>query len=85
MQFPSDNNVWGSSATSAYNGGPAIETADTYGSSMAGGAFKINLPVTVDASRVYKITVESQDDSDSFNVGDEEEGPFSFYDWRDWY
>ena len=85
VQFPSDNNVWGSSATSAYNGGPAIETADTYGSSMAGGAFKINLPVTVDASRVYKITVESQDDSDSFNVGDEEEGPFSFYDWRDWY
>jgi hypothetical protein len=85
VQFPSDNNVWGSSATSAYNGGPAIETADTYGSSMAGGAFKINLPVTVDASRVYKITVESQDDSDSFNVGDEEDGPFSFYDWRDWY
>ena len=85
VQFPSDNNVWGSSATSAYNGGPAIETADTYGSSMAGGAFKIYLPVTVDASRVYKITVESQDDSDSFNVGDEEEGPFSFYDWRDWY
>ena len=78
VQFPSDNNVWGSSTTNAYNGGPAIETADTYGSSMAGGAFKIYLPVTVDASRVYKITVESQDDSDSLNVDDE---GWSFYEW----
>ena len=78
VQFPSDNNVWGSSTTNAYNGGPAIETADTYGSSMAGGAFKVYLPVTVDASRVYKITVESQDDSDSLNVDDE---GWSFYEW----
>ena len=78
VQFPSDYRVWGSWDTSAFNNGPAIETADTPMSSMAGGAFKVNLPVTVDASRVYKITVESQDDSDSLNVNN---AGYGFYDW----
>jgi len=55
-----------------------LETAASPDSTMAGGAFKISLPVSVDASRVYKITVESQDDSDSLNVSDDEG---SFYDW----
>lgn len=78
VQFPADHRVWGSWDTSAYNNGPAIETAYTPMSSMASGAFKVNLPVTVDASRVYKITVESQDDSDSLNVSNDGWG---FYDW----
>jgi hypothetical protein len=78
VQFPANYEAWESSETNAYNNGPAIETADTPDSSMASGAFKINLPVTVDASRVYKITIESQDDSDAFNVSDDD---VSFYDW----
>jgi hypothetical protein len=77
--FPADYSVWGNNNNSAWGDrGLAIETADTNLSSMAGGAFKIYLPVTVDASRVYKITVESQDDSDSLNVNAD---GWSFYDW----
>jgi len=79
VQFPADYSVWSDNNNQAWGEmGLAIETANSNGSSMAGGAFKIYLPVSVDASRVYKITVESQDDSDSLNVagmGD------SFYDW----
>jgi hypothetical protein len=78
IQFPANYEAWESSETNAYNNGPAIETADTPDSSMAGGAFKINLPIPVDASTVYKITIESQDDSDAFNVSDDD---VSFYDW----
>jgi len=79
VQFPATYSVWSDNNNQAWGEmGLAIETANSNGSSMAGGAFKIYLPVAVDASRVYKITVESQDDSDSLNVagmGD------SFYDW----
>jgi hypothetical protein len=78
IQFPALYAVWGSWETNAYNDGPAIETADTPMSTMADGAFKINLPMSLDASRVYKITVESQDDSDSLNVND---AGYGFYDW----
>jgi len=78
IQFPALYAVWGSGETNAYNGGPAIETADTPMSTMADGAFKINLPMSLDASRVYKITVESQDDSDSLNVNN---AGYGFYDW----
>ena len=78
IQFPALYAVWGSWETNAYNGGPAIETADTPMSTMADGAFKINLPMSLDASRVYKITVESQDDSDSLNVNN---AGYGFYDW----
>jgi hypothetical protein len=78
IQFPALYAVWGSWETNAYNDGPAIETADTPMSTMADGAFKINLPMSLDASRVYKITVESQDDSDSLNVNN---AGYGFYDW----
>jgi len=79
VQFPADYSVWSDNNNQACGEmGLAIETANSNGSSMAGGAFKIYLPVSVDASRVYKITVESQDDSDSLNV---EDSGSSFYDW----
>jgi hypothetical protein len=76
VQFPADYLVFGSWWEDAYNSGYAVETAGN--SDLPNGAFKINLPVTVDASRVYKITIESQDDSDSLNVDDSGSG---FYDW----
>ena len=76
VQFPADYRVFGSWWEDAYNSGYAVETAGN--SDLPNGAFKINLPVTVDASRVYKITIESQDDSDSLNVDDSGSG---FYDW----
>ena len=79
LQFPATYSVWDNNNNSAWGEmGLAIETADTNGSSMASGAFKIYLPTLVDASRVYKITVESQDDSDSLNVNDDG-GSFSDY------
>jgi hypothetical protein len=84
VHFPASYRVYRDSRDNAYNDGYAIET-NRENSSIPDGAFKINLPITVDASKVYKITVETQDDSQSLNVGDEEDGPFSFYDWRDWY
>jgi len=83
VQFPAQNLAFRDSNGDAFNGGYAVETARN--TDLPTGAFKINLPIPVDASRVYKITVESQDDSDAFNVGDVENYPdFNFYDWRDW-
>ncbi|CAB4541506.1 unannotated protein [freshwater metagenome] len=76
VAFPWSDYVFGDWNSSAYNNGYAIETNNN--SSIAPGAFKVNLPITVDASRVYKITVETQDDSDSLNVND---GGYGFYDW----
>jgi hypothetical protein len=76
IQFPAELNAFRDWQEDAYNGGYAIETEQN--SAMADGAFKINLPTTVDASKVYKITIESQDDSDSFNVAD---WGGSFYDY----
>jgi hypothetical protein len=78
VQFPADYRVWPSYANVDSDGNRVIETADSPDSTMASGAFKIYLPVAVDASRVYKITIESQDDSDSFDVSDDGGG---FYDW----
>jgi hypothetical protein len=78
VQFPADYRVFPSYANANLDGYRVIETADSPDSTMASGAFKISLPRMVDASRVYKITVESQDDSDSLNVGDDGGG---FYDW----
>jgi hypothetical protein len=78
-QFPVDYHVFSSYWNDADNNVYELETA--INSDVPDGAFKINLPVTVDASRVYKITIESQDDSDSLNVDDR---GFSFYDWFDW-
>ena len=83
VHFPSSHSVYVDWDNNAFNGGHAVETARN--TDVPDGAFKVNLPTTVDASRVYKITVETQDDSDSLNVGDEGDGPFSFYDWRDWW
>jgi hypothetical protein len=84
VQFPAQNLAFRDSNGDAFNGGYAVETARS--TDLPTGAFKINLPIPVDASRVYKITVESQDDSDAFNVGDVADNPdFSFYDWRDWW
>jgi hypothetical protein len=84
VQFPAQNRAFRDSSSEAFNGGYAVETARN--TDVPAGAFKLNLPMPVDASRVYKITVESQDDSDAFNVGDIADNPdFSFYDWRDWW
>lgn len=76
VQFPAQPYAFGDWNNSAYNNGYAIETNNN--SNIAPGAFKVNLPMTVDASKVYKITVESQDDSQSLNVG---WSGASFYDW----
>ena len=67
VNFPNSNHAYYNWNDSAYNNGYAIET-NGY-SSMPAGAFKVNLPTSVNASRVYKITVESMDDSPSINVG----------------
>ena len=77
IQFPDSFNVYQNDQADAYNDGYAVET-NQWNSSIADGAFKVNLPTTVDASRVYKITVETQDDSESFNVNDQD---WSFYRW----
>ncbi|CAB4660594.1 MAG: hypothetical protein F2704_06095 [Actinobacteria bacterium] len=65
--------------TDSYNldeWGPIIETAATSGSDMASGAFKFILPAPIDTSRVYKITVKTQDDSENFvEYGYAGEGP----------
>ena len=67
VNFPTSNHAYYNWNDSAYNNGYAIET-NGY-SSMPAGAFKVNLPTSVNASRVYKITVESMIDSPSINVG----------------
>jgi hypothetical protein len=46
--------------------GNCLETADTEGSNLPSNAFKVILPAPVNATRVYKITVESQDDASTF-------------------
>jgi hypothetical protein len=69
VRYPADDEVWGSWQWPSHYDGFAIETSGNLDSTLPDGAFKIVLPTAVDASRVYKITVESQDDSDSFNVG----------------
>ena len=79
VRFPAEGSrVYGDWENIAYNNERAIETNRDY-TDIPDGAFKINLPTTVDASRVYKITVETQDDSDSLNVGGI--AGWSFYDW----
>ena len=67
VNFPTSDLTYYNWTTSAYNDGYAIET-NAY-TSIPIGAFKVNLPTSVNASQVYKITVESQDDSPSINVG----------------
>jgi hypothetical protein len=67
VQFPSSGRVYYDYNYSAYNGGYAVETNND--TDLPVGSFKVNLPTAVDASKVYKITVESQDDSGSLNVG----------------
>jgi hypothetical protein len=54
-----------------YNGdcipsGGCLETAHSLESSVGPDAFRVTLPLSVDAAQVYKITVESQDDSNTF-------------------
>jgi hypothetical protein len=46
--------------------GTCLETADTEGSNLPSNAFKVILPAPVNATRVYKVTVESQDDASTF-------------------
>jgi hypothetical protein len=46
--------------------GTCLETSDTEGSNLPSNAFKVILPAPVNATRVYKITVESQDDASTF-------------------
>ena len=75
MQLPTSNRVFFDNMSTVYNDGYAFETNQN-NQSIPTGAFKINLPITVDATKVYKITVETQDDSDSLNL---DEGVFSFY------
>ena len=76
LNFPADNNVSGDWDSNAYNSGYGIET--NHSTSLSPNAFKINLPKSVDASRVYKITVETQDDSSSLNIDGD---GTSYYDW----
>ncbi len=76
LNFPADNNVSGDWSSNAYNSGYGIET-NNY-TPLSPNGFKINLPKSVDASRVYKITVETQDDSSSLNIDGD---GTSYYDW----
>lgn len=69
MQLPTSYRVFFDDMSTAYNDGYAFETNQN-NQSIPTGAFKINLPITVDATKVYKITVETQDDSDSLNLND---------------
>jgi hypothetical protein len=69
MQLPTSYRVFFDNMSTAYNDGYAFETNQN-NQSIPTGAFKINLPITVDATKVYKITVETQDDSDSLNLND---------------
>jgi len=46
--------------------GTCLETADTEGSDLPSNAFKVILPSPVNATSVYKITLESQDDASTF-------------------
>jgi hypothetical protein len=46
--------------------GTCLETSDTEGSNLPSNAFKVILPAPVNATRVYKVTVESQDDASTF-------------------
>jgi len=46
--------------------GTCLETAHTEGSNLPSNSFKVILPSPVNATRVYKITVESQDDASTF-------------------
>ncbi|CAB4541508.1 unannotated protein [freshwater metagenome] len=79
-----DNDNFDGNCTSE---GRCLETADSNGSNMAPDAFKLILPLAIDASRVYKITVESQDDApifESYNgwsVGNEPTFMSSFNDF----
>jgi hypothetical protein len=75
VQFPTSYRVFFDNMVTTYNDDYAFET-NSNNQSISTGAFKVNLPITVDASRVYKITVETQDDSDSLNL---DQGGFSFY------
>jgi len=60
--FTDDQNYDGNCIAS----GGCLKTAHSYDSSIASDSFRVILPLSIDARRVYKITVESQDDSDTF-------------------
>ena len=66
LHFAQD--LWFTDCYGFDNGGPGyLETgAEDHGSSLASGTAKITLPLPIDATRVYKITLETQDDSASF-------------------
>ena len=66
LHFAQD--LWFTDCYGFDNGGPGyLETgAEDHGSSLAGGTAKITLPLPIDATHVYKITLETQDDSASF-------------------
>jgi len=60
-------NRWFTDCYSFDSGDNFLETAaEDHGSSLASGTAKITLPLPIDATRVYKITLETQDDSASF-------------------
>jgi hypothetical protein len=73
-----------------YNGdcipsGGCLETAHSVDSSVGPDAFRVTLPLSVDATQVYKITVESQDDSNTFeyfNQGQLATKSFNEFFWR---
>ncbi len=75
LNFPADNRTYGDWYGNSYNDKLAIET-NRY-TDIPSGAFRVNLPKSVDATKVYKITVETQDDSPALNIGNNS----SFYGW----
>ncbi|CAB4660608.1 MAG: hypothetical protein F2704_06100 [Actinobacteria bacterium] len=70
VSFPNSGDVYWNDDGNSYNNGYAIETAyDGVSGLFDPGAFKFNLPTPIDATQVYKITLETQDDSSALNIG----------------
>ena len=67
LYFPASEYLFEDGWMNENNGGFPLQT-NFDSSSVSANAFKINLPKTVDASRVYKITIETQDDSSALNI-----------------
>ena len=68
VYFPGSDWLCFNWESDCYNNIYAVETAYYGNSDVASHSFKLNLPTPIDATRVYKITLETQDDSSALNI-----------------
>ena len=68
VYFPGSDWLCFNWESDCYNNTYAVETAYYGNSDVASHSFKLNLPTPIDATRVYKITLETQDDSSALNI-----------------